>query len=278
MTDDERYLFDLNGFIVVPNLLSAQEVERANEAVERQLVDGILELKERGEDFSLSGGSPAMEGTSRRLDGIGTIPLSWDRPFCEPFREMIAHSRLRTYLDVIIGQGHRLDAGPGLMATDTGAEGHRLHGGGGQSNDIAFCYFFKNGKIYSGMIVVEIMLVDEGPDDGGLAVIPGSHKANLPCPERMLVGEGHRKFIKKIAVKAGDAVIFTETLTHGALPWKGSCQRRIVLSRYTPGAIAWHRMQHKTTAPEYAADMTEEQRSLIDPPDSRAEYIRGIKG
>ena len=30
-------------------------------------------------------------------------------------------------------------------------------------------YFFKSGRIYSGMVVVEYVLADEGPGDGGAA-------------------------------------------------------------------------------------------------------------
>jgi ectoine hydroxylase-related dioxygenase (phytanoyl-CoA dioxygenase family) len=278
MSDDELYLFDLNGFIVVPEVLSADEVKRTNELVDAQLENGRLEFRERSEEMNLTGGSSAMEGTSRRLDGIGQNPLGWDRPYCEPFRDMIAHPKITPYLDVIVGKGFRLDAGPSLMGTDPGAEGHYLHNGGGDMTNIAFCYFFKNGRIFSGMVVVEIMLVDEGPDDGGVAVIPGSHKANLPCPKGIRGWESHREFVRKVVGRAGDAVIFTETLTHGALPWKGPVQRRLVLSRYMPGSMAWHGMLHKTVPPDYAADMTEEQRGMIDPPDTRAGYIRSVGG
>ena len=52
-----------------------------------------------------------------------------------------------------------------------------------------------------------------------MAVIPGSHKANLACPQSMIKWKQHQEHVLEVNGKAGDAIIFTETLTHGTLPW-----------------------------------------------------------
>ena len=57
--------------------------------------------------------------------------LAWDRPYCEPFRKLLVHPRIKPYLEEILGRGYRLDHGPGLIAMDAGCEGGLLHGGGG---------------------------------------------------------------------------------------------------------------------------------------------------
>ena len=44
--------------------------------------------------------------------------------------------------------------------------------------------------------------------------------------------------VKQLACPAGSAVIFTESLTHGALPWVAAHQRRSLLVRYCPGHMA----------------------------------------
>lgn len=36
-------------------------------------------------------------------------------------------------------------------------------------------------------------------------------------------------------MKAGSAVIFTEALTHGAMPWRANHERRTLLYRYAAG-------------------------------------------
>ena len=67
---------------------------------------------------------------------------------------------------------------------EKGTEGGTLHGGGIERPNFSEAYFFKYGRIYTGLTVVEYMLADEGPGDGGLAIIPGSHKANLPLSKQ----------------------------------------------------------------------------------------------
>ena len=54
---------------------------------------------------------------------------------------------------------------------DKGCEGGQLHG-----NFDNAPYFYREGKIFTGLIVVEYLLADEGPGDGGICVVPGSHK------------------------------------------------------------------------------------------------------
>jgi ectoine hydroxylase-related dioxygenase (phytanoyl-CoA dioxygenase family) len=271
MTDDELYLFDLNGYLLLEAMLSPAEVLRANDAIDHQIESGATQLQQRPAEHGLAGGSKSLVGTSRRMQLTGNSNmLAWPRPYCEPFREMLVHPYQTACLNAILGERYRADAGPSFMATDQGAEGHALHGGGGDRPNLSEAYFFKNNSIYSGMVVVEIALADEGDDDGGLAVIPGSHKSNLPCPRAVRLWEEHQSVIKKIPLEAGDGVIFTETLTHGALPWQAAHQRRIILTRYTPGYIAYHGVAHAViTGADYLADMTEQQQAVLATPSHR---------
>ena len=39
--------------------------------------------------------------------------------------------------------------------------------------------------------MAEYLLADEGPGDGGFAVVAGSHKANLPMPKSLSLMEDH---------------------------------------------------------------------------------------
>ena len=52
---------------------------------------------------------------------------------------------------------HRLDVESLVLANCSGR-----HGGNSEG------YFFRGGRIFSGMLVVEFVLRDEGPEDGGL--------------------------------------------------------------------------------------------------------------
>ena len=261
MNDEEKYLFDLTGFLVLPQVLLPAEVKRCNEAIDHH-ADQMEEI-----DRSLARESQSLRGTSRRL-GLGNM-LQWEKPWCEPFRELLVHPGVKSYVEAILGEGYRLDHGPGLIAMEKGCEGGVLHGGGVERQNFSEAYFFKDGRIYTGLTVVEYLFADEGPGDDGVAVIPGSHKSNLACPEAMKLWNRYQEHVLELNAKAGDAVIFTETLTHGTLPWTAQHQRRALLYKFSPGFQAYSVGAHTVTYDDYIDDMTEDQRAVMEAPHIR---------
>jgi hypothetical protein len=261
MNDTQKYLFDLNGYTVLRHVLNAEEVTELNAGIDHH----VEQFEQR--DGSLVGDSKALAGTSHRKD-LGGM-LAWERPWCEPFRKLLVHPVIKPYLDGILGTGYRLDHGPGLIAMDKGCEGGTLHGGGVERGDISEVYFFKAGRIFTGLTVVEYLLADEGPGDGGVAVVPGSHKANLPCPTSMTHWEQHQEHVKELNGKAGDVVIFTETLTHGTLPWTADHERRALLYKFSPSTIAYGAGPHEVNYQDYIEDMTQEERAVMEAPHMR---------
>jgi hypothetical protein len=270
MTEDEIYLFDLNGYIKLERVLTPDQVDLCNRAVDHHLEIGICSMAERSLELSLSGGSPELAGTSRRKHLEGPSCVEWERPWCEPFREMLCHPRITPFIECLAGTGFRADTLPGFLITDPGAEGNELHNGGGEGLNYAYDYTFKNDRISAGMISVEYLLADEAPEDGGFAVVPGSHKANLPCPDGMKKWQIHREFVTKVPAKAGDSIIFSEATTHGALPWRAKHQRRTMLIRFVPGFMAFHGMPQTYSEPAYMEDLTEPQRESLQIPSHRA--------
>ena len=94
---------------------------------------------------------------------------------------------------------------------DRGTQGGTLHHGAADIFDFSLSYEFKNGRIMTGLTVVEYLLADEGPGDGGVAIIAGSHKSCVPAPRSIKTLENHRHAVTELNGKAGDAIIFTET-------------------------------------------------------------------
>ena len=256
MSVDEKYLFDLTGFLIVRDVLSKEQLEVANAAIDS------MELAQSPEYF---GESEALKGenSSTRLGNTAGL-LEMEKPFCEPFREMLAHPKTTPHLNTILGEGWRLDHGPGLIAMEKGCSGGMLHG-----NFDNAPYFYREGKIFTGLCVIEYMLADEGPGDGGVAVVPGSHKANLPCPTSMTHWEQHQEHVKELNGKAGDVVIFTETLTHGTLPWTADHERRALLYKFSPSTIAYGAGPHEVNYQDYIEDMTQEERAVMEAPHMR---------
>ena len=137
MNSDEKYLFDINGYIIVRNVLSDEEIARCNEAIDHH----SHLIRERTGEQSLSGESKTLKGITGRGD-LGGV-LSWEKPWRDPFREMIAHPRIVPYLNVILGAGFRMDHNCGLVTMREGAEGHTFHGSSGPGFDPNQYYIFK---------------------------------------------------------------------------------------------------------------------------------------
>ena len=203
--------------------------------------------------------SVALKGANRstRLHSTGNL-LELDKPFCDPFRAMLAHPKTIPHLNTILGEGWRLDHGPGLIAMDKGCSGGMLHG-----NFDNAPYFYREGRIFTGLCVIEYLLADEGPGDGGVCVVAGSHKANLACPEKMLKWEQYEEFVTEVNAKAGDAVIFSEACTHGTLPWTADHQRRAILYKYNAGHMSWGGGGMPGSLPAYWDELTEPQQAAL---------------
>ena len=150
--------------------------------------------------------------------------LTWEKPHCEVFRRMIAHPRSHRFLSELCGPGYRLE-GLGIITMDKGAEGFWFHEGG-EPYDRTRGYVYRNGRMFTGMTNIAAQLTDVGPANGGFACVPGSHRANFPCPDDIRLYEAHEDRFVQIPAEAGDGILFCETLMHGALPWVAGHQRR----------------------------------------------------
>lgn len=87
MNEDEKHFFDLQGFLVLREVLSAGTVRRCNEAIDHH----AHLLQPHGRQFEGDSITLASDVRQHWLDGM----LGWQRPWCEPFRELFVEPRLR---------------------------------------------------------------------------------------------------------------------------------------------------------------------------------------
>lgn len=260
MTATDRFLMDVHGYAVLEQALSPAEVRAANAAIEHH----ADRIQIRPND--LANESRTLQGTTGRGDLGGA--LTWDKPHCDPFREMMVHPRFTPYLEELLGPGFRLE-GLGIITMDEGAEGFWFHEGG-EPYDRSRGYQYRNGRMFCGMTNIAVQLTDVGPGDGGFACLPGSHKANYPCPDDIRLYEAHQDRIVQIPARAGDAILFVECLMHGTLPWVAKHQRRSVIIRYNSGVMSEGAMGTWTPPPWYDS-LTEAQKAVISQPHYRWE-------
>lgn len=257
VTDEERYLFDLQGFLVVPDAIDADSLAAINATLDEKLADA-------------DPGAPAVQF------GIGGGEvLDWGKPFVD----LVDNPRISPYLEEFVDPYFRLDheyiyvLRPRTGSLAGTLSSATLHGGG-TPFDASQYYRFSEGRVWSGLTVVAYYLRDVNPGEGGLACVPGSHKANYELPERLMSLDGELpSWIVPVPAPAGTAVIFTEAQSHGTLPWLGAGERRTLFYKYSPHAVSWSWRYYDA---ERYEGVTERQRAILEPPNARSAKRRPV--
>ena len=266
-------LFDLNGFLIVRNVLSSAEIAACHDAIDKHMDEAIAR-----DDPSLRNavkGSPMYGSGPPRLD-LGGI-FEWGEIDSKVFKSVLAHPRLVPLFHGFLGKGYRLDHIPFVLMNNKGGEGFQLHGGtvdctsGEYNHNLAYnCH---NGNIRSTLLGCNVMLVDHNPGDGGFCVVPGSHKSNFKMPPGMVDGLAHNEYIIQPSTKAGDVVLFSEGTVHGAMGWTSNTQRRCALYRFAPATMAYGRSYFQDDETESTSwpskfydDLDDAQKSVLEPP------------
>ncbi|GBG28573.1 Hypothetical Protein FCC1311_047952 [Hondaea fermentalgiana] len=263
-----RLLFDLQGFVVIRNVLTKEEVAAANTAIDAHT------WHERGAPVRNSKDETKFAGDMKtgRLDMAGM--LGWEDPHRRVFRKMLAHPGLVSTLHALVGEGYRLDHSPLVLGQNQGAEGFGLHGGPLTASGRfvpQLQYRCVQGEIYNTLLGVSFQLSDHNAGDGGFCVVRGSHKMNFPITKAMLDGDDAdflETCVEQPVTQAGDVVLFSEATVHGCLPWTpADRQRRVALFRFAPATHAFARGYCSERWPEAFLDgMSEQELAVMQPP------------
>ena len=237
LSDQERFLFDLRGYLVLRGVLPPKQVARMQADLASHRI-----LATTNDPFR------------SRFHGY----LDWS----DDWRGLIDHARVLPVLRAIIGEKFRLDHTYGMAMSASGETG-----GEGLHHEAALfdhgCYYTTHGnRMHNGLVVVSYALADVPAGAGGFCCIPGTHKTLYPLPPAWF-GALDNPLLEQVPLAAGDVVVFTESLAHGTLPWTlTSHERRAVLLKYAPAYMQWSK------SPQVAADrtrMTARQQAILAP-------------
>lgn len=260
-TTADLYTFDLTGFLVVRQALSADEVGACNEVLDRlqHLPVGAWDGWVHGHTYG------ARDG--RNLQQIYEAGPAFERLLDHP----AYIERVRTFVG---GEG-TFDYHHGPLFIDEcfanlrgPGESIPMHSGGREASKRTQ-FLVKDGRFWCGQINVLIALTDIGPGDGATMVVPGSHKANFPHPDLERAGWGHALAMDGVAhavevhLRAGDCLLFVDAICHGSSARRNPGQRRIGLYRYGP---SWGATRHGyQPSPELLQRLTPSRRRLVQP-------------
>lgn len=270
MSTYDKFLFDLNGYVIVRGVLTADEVKAAHAAIDANAAN--LQSRKTDALRNAAPGSP-LAAPGPRLDMGGF--LGWPKPHCDVFRSILAHPKLIPYINELCGEGYRLDHQPLILAQDKDSEGFALHGGPISGDDgqpkgkfnPELQYRTVNGELWTSLLAVAVHLTDHNPGDGGFCIVRGSHKLNFPVPVDVANGRvaGFEEHLHQPVTKAGDVLIWSEATVHGAVPWRGDVQRRLALYRFAPANMGYGR-GYLELPPNFYDGMTPLQRAVVEPP------------
>mgnify|MGYP001212843655 CR=1 FL=1 len=265
----DKFLFDLNGYIHIKNALSTTEIDSMNTAItqhqEKQVIRSDAKLKN-----AVSGSGMAAEGSRIDMGGM----MGWEGEHGAIFRQMLCHPNIAPYLNAFLGKGYRLDHAPLVLVNGPNSEGFHLHGGpvtaeGAFNPELQ--YREHNGDIWTSLMGVSIALMDSEPDEGGFCVLPGSHKGNFPLPNDFRHGDSDafHEHIHKPVTKAGDVIFFSEATVHGALPWiphDAEKERRLALYRFAPPTLSYGRAYLEEWGGNVLENCTEDEKAVLTEP------------
>jgi hypothetical protein len=249
MDDEEKYLFDLQGYLVLGGVLDEGELGGLNTSLDGH---GLWEGENKHGYRYLKQYNPFI---------VNAGPLHETQ---RPVRSLIAHPKVLPYLEELLGPDLRFDEGQVLFARK-GAGALILHNGNTPWEYPPLTYQVRGEQIYAGHLIAAFCLTDALTEQGGFAVVPASHKSNFPIPDEYADWEKAGQFVDRVPVTAGSVVLFVDTATHGSWPWRADFERRVVFCRYTAGMV-----QHTSPAPvpEDTAfdDWTPAERRILRPP------------
>jgi ectoine hydroxylase-related dioxygenase (phytanoyl-CoA dioxygenase family) len=223
MTPEEKYCFDVRGYLIVEDAIEPDYLALLNRRLDVWEDRARHDLEKR------------TNGERARGPAIGYFSILNEEP---SMLDLVANPAILPYVDALV-QSPILEQF-GVNFRWMGGQS-TVHGGHVPHQPINF-YHVSQGRIYNNHLRVMYAMNDIGPGDGGLQIIPGSHKANFSWPGEGRLGEvrdGLRDLFVELPVKAGSAVVFTHDILHASISENDVVRRVLHLAYNFCGITRW---------------------------------------
>lgn len=256
-TELDDFLFDVRGYLVIEQAADEKLLTDLNAAF-----DNFPPLK-RNEWW----------GNAQRRDY--TEETGFELHNCieagEPFERLINWPGWINYVRHYCGEENSYVQGLFIdecIASIRRSGGHHPVHSGGYQGALRGRYLYTNGVFRCGQVNLILALTDVGEGDGPTMVIPGSHKANFPHPNKGDYAKGdrmdHLEGAVPVYMKKGDALLFVDGLMHGGSSRTSPHgERRVTIYRYGP---LWASTRYGYEYSQALLDrVTPEQRKILQP-------------
>ncbi len=243
LTQKQKYDFDRKGWLLIPGVLTDEEVGEMREFSIR--LRNEPETIPEHERCSLGGplqrlaDHPVVVGFLNEFLAYEALTS----PECYGFRMETTHMLFRS-----------INGSKGKFSPHNGSGMYRLPGD-------SHIYRMIPGKAWSGLtrVIWELNSVRKGM--GGTLVISGSHKSAFPAPES--IRDPSSPLWDTYECPAGSVIFFTEAITHSACEWTDEENDRIaVFNLYNTVTTRWH---HWLPDPKLLESMPQKRQTLFRP-------------
>ncbi len=254
LTPTQRYHLDVYGYVVIENTLSADEVGRLHEAMQKLKRD----LVKAGEQDQTCVRGCRFSAVRPNYLHFAHILEADPAIFA-----YLTHPRLVGMAEELVGGNVRLEESeavincrdPDLNLEESPRFG--FHTG----TRPQYGTYTENGLYHCNFVKTLTNLTELGPDDGGTVVIAGSHK--IQCNQEDIVACAYEdpSLIHQVVAPAGSTLLFGEALIHATGQIRSDRERVIVIGGYTPPMFqAWNGQE---PSPEFVEQTPEPFKAFI---------------
>ncbi len=249
----QRLHFDIYGYVLLKNVLTLGEVERMKSALHRADKDPNLDVDSRvyanrnGDHYVLLGN--LVEYDSALL-------------------EYAVHPKLVPLVEEVVGGKVRLDETEAIInSRDPDADLRELEKrcynpiGFHRGTQHGWGTYIEQNKFHCVFVKTLAYLTDVGPDDGGTAFIPGSHRLTWDRSEIIEAAMSDDSLVCQVEAEAGDVLLFPESLIHSTTAITSDKERTILIAGYTP--TMFQHWPGNEVDPEFVKTLPDEMRALI---------------
>ncbi len=209
----EKWFFDHHGYILLKDVVPKADIYR------------MIALGDRWHELPLEQLPPPLTSTALKDPNASPTLARWVNHvqyLDGAFQRLVLNRKIMRVI-LALTRGNPCLVDTALTKNYRSSDEITFHAAGRD-------YHVDNMVPYAGFLNAAISLVDV-PEGAGFVCLPGSHKRNFELPETISIYDGPPT-VANISVNAGDCLIFTEALYHGALPWSEDIPRMTVFNRY----------------------------------------------
>ena len=225
LTTEQRWHLDVFGYVVIENMLSNDQVINLKKAL-NNFRNEFMQLEQPWN-------TPIRNGIIHgKLNEIKFNNLIEADP---SFLEYAIHPRIVGMVQEVIGLGVRICETEAIINSRdksdkySGPPRYQWH----RARPTSFTYY-DNGLFHCTFVKAITNLTDIGEEDGGTAVVAGSHKSM--CEEESMIKAVKKdpSLIHNVVAPAGSTLVFCETLLHATAPITSDNERMIMITGYQP--------------------------------------------